>query len=267
MTASSISRPHHERPWARGPARAPDPPAEPAGWLSDGEIHFLWWFIQGSIMNPETRTWLHRAWGMCDRHATGLLAVEAAYRRGWMHASALLYLDLIERAIGALTTRGPLRTFRAIYRLRTSEPCLMCDLNLTAVSGGGASPELLERGRDRAELDRFARGTREFWQPLVCRRCDMAATGPLCRPHLLSVAMIDLAAELRSERAALGSVARHLVRYARSFRWEHRDTETPEDCAGLLEAVGWCSGWTGLLSITGPGHDDPPDGPIDRRRW
>jgi hypothetical protein len=23
--------------------------------LSDGEVHFLWWFIQGSIMIPETR--------------------------------------------------------------------------------------------------------------------------------------------------------------------------------------------------------------------
>lgn len=85
--------------------RSLDLPDERLG-LSDGEVHFLWWFIQGSIMNPETRERLHRAWGMCARHAAALLAVEAAYRHGWMHACALLYLDLIERGLGALTTRG-----------------------------------------------------------------------------------------------------------------------------------------------------------------
>src|SRR6266496_3870675 len=39
--------------------------------LSDGELNFLWWFIQGSIMNPETRFRLHRRWGMCQRHSLG----------------------------------------------------------------------------------------------------------------------------------------------------------------------------------------------------
>jgi hypothetical protein len=44
----------------------------PDGWqLSEGEIHFHYWFIQGSIMIPETRCRLRRAWGLCERHAWG----------------------------------------------------------------------------------------------------------------------------------------------------------------------------------------------------
>lgn len=30
---------------------------------SPGEIHYIWWYIQGSIMNPEVRRTLRRARG------------------------------------------------------------------------------------------------------------------------------------------------------------------------------------------------------------
>jgi hypothetical protein len=52
--------------------------------LSNGEINFLWWFIQGSIMSPSTRDRLWKTWGMCERHTWGFISVEAAFRQGYM---------------------------------------------------------------------------------------------------------------------------------------------------------------------------------------
>jgi len=52
-------------------------PAGVEGWrLSDGEVHYLWWYIQGSIMEPHVRWRLRHAWGMCGRHAWGALLAE-----------------------------------------------------------------------------------------------------------------------------------------------------------------------------------------------
>ena len=39
--------------------------------------------------------------------------------------------------------------------------------------------------------------------------------------------------------------------YARSFRWEFQGTETEENKAALISAVGWCSGWQLFLPIIG----------------
>ena len=222
--------------------------------LSDGEVHFLWWFIQDSIMNAETRDRLRRAWGMCARHASALLAVETADRHGWMHACTILYLDLIERGLNALMVRGLFGDERVLRTLHATGPCLMCELAVGRAGGGAASADLLARGRDERQLEAFARETEPHWSALVCRRCTPQANGPLCRPHLIAGHPFDLADELRSQRAHLGYVARHLIAYARSFRWEERDTDTPEDRAALIEAVGWCSGWSGVLAIIG---DEP----------
>jgi hypothetical protein len=41
----------------------------------------------------------------------------------------------------------------------------------------------------------------------------------------------------------------HLSLYHRSFRLEFHGTETVEDMAALISAVGWCSGWKLFLSI------------------
>ena len=49
--------------------------------LSDGEVHYLYGFIQGSIMIPETHFAIHRGWGFCERHAWGAFAVELCFRK------------------------------------------------------------------------------------------------------------------------------------------------------------------------------------------
>jgi hypothetical protein len=96
---------------------------------SDGEAHFLWHFMQGSIMVPETRRRLRRAWGMCARHSFGAVAVEAAFRPRFLHGPALLYEDMMERAVTALKERpGPFQAVRLARRLRAAGPCLMCEL-------------------------------------------------------------------------------------------------------------------------------------------
>ena len=217
--------------------------------LTDGEVHFLWWFIRGSMMNPDTRRQLRQAWGMCSRHAAGLLAVEAAFRQGRMQASALLYLDLIERAVGAITSRGPFAEVRAARRLDTHGPCLMCELRVAGAASGGAPADLLTLGRDSIQLTWSANESRRYWEPLVCRDCRVGAAGPRCRVHLVAHAQSVRPDELAPERAALGHIYRHLVRYARSFRMEHPGVDTPEDRAALVEAVGWCSGWSGLFGM------------------
>ena len=243
------------------------PPPQEGLLLSDGEVHFLWWFIQGSIMNPETRQRLHRAWGLCSRHAAGLLMVEAAYRHGWLHACAILYLDLVERAVAALAAGGPLAGERIRGRLRARGPCLMCELQLEQAGGGAASADLLARGRDPSQLRHFAASCRPFWTQQICPRCQAGAPGPLCRPHFVAAqrtppwlvgSVDDL---VRQERSALGAIARHLIAYARSFRWEHRGPDGPEDRAALLAAVGWCSGWDGLLAALGAETIPPAGGP------
>ncbi len=126
--------------------------ASPAGVsrhpLGDAEIHFLWWFVQGSIMNPETRDQLRRAWGMCARHSCGCLAVDAALRHGWLHGPALLYEDLVERGVNAVSVSGPLRQLRAARKLSSSTTCLMCDAKLDGLPAPAPSLDLVHAARD-----------------------------------------------------------------------------------------------------------------------
>jgi hypothetical protein len=47
----------------------------------------------------------------------------------------------------------------------------------------------------------------------------------------------------------LVDVGDHLEIYDRSFDWDRRNTEGPEDRAALFTAVGWLSGWGPLLTL------------------
>ena len=217
--------------------------------LPDLEVNLRWWLIQECISNAETRGRLRSAWGLCARHATALLAVGGAYRHAWIHAGTILYLDLIEHGIQAVTVGGPFSDERAIRNLRATAPCPMCELAVDEAGGGAPSAELL--GRGDTLLEAFAREAQSVSRPLVCRLCSTEADGPLCRPHLIADHSFDLAEELKVQRGRLGYIARHLIRYARSFRREALDIASPEDRASLIEAVGWCSGWSGVLAIIG----------------
>jgi hypothetical protein len=48
--------------------------------ITNGEINFLWWFIQGSIMNSDTWARLMKSYGFCERHAWIHLSIETSFR-------------------------------------------------------------------------------------------------------------------------------------------------------------------------------------------
>lgn len=229
--------------------------------LSDGEIHFLWWFIQGSIMSPFTRQRLRRAWGMCERHSWGFISVDAAYRHGWLHGPAVLYEDLMGRALARFDVRGPMKHKRLANQLRERELCLMCDSGFHSHSRGMGNPAVIELGRDIGWFCSFALETKGHWQGLVCGRCAGNDSPHRCRRHLIEDLSLGLIDDLSPHLALVGYVAEKVARYSRSFRWELRGTDTQEDRASLMSAVGWCSGWGTLLELMARGHEGHEKGP------
>ncbi len=95
--------------------------------------------------------------------------------------------------------------------------------------------------------------TRRYWEPLVCGACAGTASPVRWRRHLVADLDYGRIGDLVPHRMLLVDVAHHLVRYARSFRVEQRGTETEEDRAALIGAVGWCSGWQTILDVLGHG--------------
>lgn len=233
-----------------GPPASPAASPAPEAWrLSDGEIHYLYWYMQGSIMDPDIRRRLRRAWGFCGRHAWGALAVETAFRPDFLHGPALLYRDLMGRAREAFRVTGPWQAARLARRLRPTGPCLMCEMGLYRASRGAAPEALLAQGRDLTPLRAFAAARRRFWWPTVCGRCRGDGSGPRCRAHLREEALAGRVAEPGPHRALVENIAGHLETYSRSFRWESRGIDTQADQAALLSAVGWCSGWQPWLPL------------------
>jgi hypothetical protein len=228
----------------------------PLPWqLSAAEIHFLYWFIQGSIMNLETRWRLRRAWGFCERHMCGFMAVEAAFRHSFFHGPALLYEDLMERTMRAFSPFGPCQLLRLRWRLRARGPCLMCEAGLGPASPTFYAPEaVVVQGRRLEPLQAFAASLRHLWEQYICGLCSGRGSPERCRRHLLvDWGPVDLALQ----RALVRDIAEHVTAYARSFRFECRGTETDADRAGFIGALGWCSGWRTWLTIVDrqPGHD------------
>lgn len=233
--------------WLRSMAIEPggdtSPTCEPLG---PAEVHFLWWFIQGSVMEPETRAQLRAGWGLCARHGPGFMAVEAAYRRGWVHACAVLYVDLMERAHATLTADRPWGGVAAAWSLGGRRRCLMCELDVGPASGVAAVGAALATEFDLASFTERLTETREHWWREVCATCVPDAPGPPCRPHTSFGP--GTPRELRAARATVERILPHLRRYGRSFRWDARDTDTAADRAALVSAIGWCSGWSCLVA-------------------
>lgn len=222
--------------------------------ISDGEADFLWWFIQGSIMDADVRARLYAHWGLCPRHALAFFVVEAAFRPHLIHGSAILYHALMQRAQHALDARGlhALAPSGLVRRaLRASGPCHMCSLGYGPRSTGNAPAERLAQGRDFANARAFARDNRRGWLPYICGQCAGTGVGPPCRRHLIESAGHDGGAALRAAHATVADIAAHLARFERAFRWDSRDTDTDEDRGALVAAIGWCSGWSEILGTFG----------------
>ncbi len=218
--------------------------------LSDGEVDFLWWFIQGSIMDPDVRARLYAHWGMCARHSLAFFAVEAAFRPHLIHGCAIVYGELLLRGANALSDRGlhslvPDSVLR--HLLHVSGPCHMCALGYHDRSEGNAPPDRVAQGRDMGNARRFAEDNRGGWLPHVCGRCAGRDFPALCRPHLLEAMEHGDSHVARTQYARLDMLHTHLANFENSFRWDRRDSDTEEDRGALIAAIGWCAGWSELL--------------------
>jgi len=215
--------------------------------LSDGEIHYLWHFMQGSIMAPDVRNRLRRAWGLCQRHAWGWLTMECSARESYLHGPAILYEDLVERAQTIFLRGGGPTVLRR--SLSDRGLCLMCGMDYGPQSIGYPNRKALKQGRSLVNLQSFSVETRPYWRQYVCGLClGRQDQGTLCRPHLLSALTHGRSADadVAAQRRLIEYLAEQLAAYAQSFRWEWHDTETTENKAALITAIGWCSGWVGL---------------------
>lgn len=224
--------------------------------LSDGEVDFLWWFIQGSLMDADVRARLYLHWGLCARHSLAFFVVESSFRPHLIHGCTILYKELMRRAAKHLCGEGfhsliPDRL--AAHFLRTSGPCHICDLGYGPASPGNAPRERLEQGRDMSSAIRFASENLVGWQPYVCGTCAANGSPTLCRPHLISAMEADAGRSAAAQRGAVMDIASHMDRFDHSFFWEQRGTDTAEDRGALIAAIGWCSGWKNLLE--GPLRD------------
>ncbi|CAG0942832.1 hypothetical protein ANRL1_01090 [Anaerolineae bacterium] len=215
---------------------------------SNGEVYFLWSFIQGSIMIPETRWQLRHAWGMCERHGFLAVAVEGAFRHCFFHGPAIVYGELMERALAAFNVIRPFEEIQIVRHLREIQPCLMCELEYGPHTHREYLPDYIRAGKDLSQIRAFAQETAPYWRALVCGRCAGTDAQPRCRIHLRQ----DLAngsTRIAEKRAQVEYITEHIATYRQSFVWEYRDSETLENRAALISAIGWCSGWRPWLVL------------------
>lgn len=234
-----------------------EPSAQTAGLpLSNGEVNFLWWFMQGSIMEVDVRRALWRGWGMCERHALGWLCVEAAFRHGYLHGPAIVYAELMAHACSVLGHRGRMNSRRTVAALRAQAPCLLCELGYGPASPGRAPPARVLIGRDPAALRAFVAACRGEWTRFVCGRCVGSASPARCRIHLRDELARGVAGDADGQRATVQAIAAGADRFQQSFRWERRGTATAADRGAFVAAVGWCNGWRALVDLLEGG---PPE--------
>jgi len=234
----------------------PAPQRHTALTLSDGEVDFLWWFIQGSIMDADIRSRLYDHWGMCPRHALAFFVVEAAFRPHLVHGSTILYNALMRNAVHLVGGHGPYRFAPEVlvrHKLCPTGPCHMCKLGYGPYSAGNAPPERLAQGRDFTNARMFAGENRTGWQPHVCGQCAAVDSPVLCRAHLVEAMQREKPIPMQFHRSTVECISRHLAKFERAFRWDSRGTDTDEDRGALIAAIGWCGGWREIVATFGIG--------------
>lgn len=82
----------------------------------------------------------------------------------------------------------------------------------------------------------------------MCGPCTASSAAARCRRHFRDDTARGLV-DVRPAREIVRRTFEHLTVYSQSFVWGHHGTETDEDRAALIVAVGWCSGWQGLAAF------------------
>lgn len=230
-------------------AAAAPAPSQSSFALSRGEVAHLLAFAQGAIMVPELRAALRRSWGLCARHAAGWLVVESALRGRYLHGPALLYADLVGRAVAAVDAQGPLAAARVARRLAAAGACPLCDAGIGAASEGLVGEARWRSCREPGAWLSFIDETRAHWCGRVCGVCDGSGRAARCRRHLADELARHAGPVPDDARTALRSLGTRIAAYDRSFGSDHRGSDTRAGRAALVEAAGWCSGWPALLAL------------------
>ncbi len=217
---------------------------------TDGEINFLWWFIQGGIMNPETWNKLLRGYGLCERHAWIHINIEMSFRDGYLLGPTILYGALIEKSLRAVYAPRTIGVRSLIGQLRAAGPCFLCAMKVKNASAGVAAQARLDQGCDGGQLRNFAGELQPLWRGSVCPDCSGRESDGIaanrCRQHLLAAMKAGTTADIVPQRNMLQDLCDRLARYQRSFL-VGGPKANDHDRAALLSAIGWCSGWRPLL--------------------
>lgn len=193
--------------------------------------------IGASLTDRSMREAMYASWGLCGRHASGLLLapVRGDDRQGYL--TALLYVDLLERGLSALTVGGFLSGLRARSRLRLRGPCPMC---ASSSERDTASASLTPAAADASSSRLAPTETGGDWLTFACPACLGIHGGMLCREHLRAALP---GVRLSEARASLGALTRRTIAYSRSFREGGTGRPISNDRASLAAAFGWCAGW------------------------
>lgn len=219
------------------------------GYLTNGEVHYLWYFMQGSIMDPYVRRHLRNSWGFCQRHMAGWLLVESAFHHNYFHGPSILLADLIGRAQNCFSRyQVPLV---AAVRLRNKKPCFMCYLGFNAERKGSANADIMRQGNDVSYLRQFAHETEMYWRKSVCPRCvnNAGSEGLLCRTHLIQELSHNKYSSIKNAATYIDYLYEQITFFSHSFRWEHRGSATTECKASLISVAGWLGGWAELINL------------------
>ncbi|MGD0332285.1 MAG: hypothetical protein ABSA90_03400 [Xanthobacteraceae bacterium] len=218
--------------------------------VTDGEINFLWSFIQGSIMVPQTRGTLLRGYGFCERHAWIHISVEMSFRDQYLLGPTILYSELIEKSLRAIAPER-IGLHSLMRRLAAVGPCFLCALDVKNASAGACPQARLDQGRDGSRLQDFAGELQPIWRSSLCPDCSGRERGRMapkrCRQHLLAAMKARTPVDLVAQKAMLEDLSDRVARYQRSFS-AGGPKASDRDRAALIAAIGWCSGWRPLLA-------------------
>jgi hypothetical protein len=218
--------------------------------LTDGEVNCILGFLHDGSIAAEPWHQLMGAWGYCEHHAWMSLAVEMSALKGFISRSAFLYFDLLRHAVPILAPKASRARRVVARRLAARDPCMLCEINPRR--RGWLSDEELSKAKDQTRLRQFAESLAPLWQGNYCPRCIGAErSGRLCRRHLEAAIRENQTVNLDDDYQYLSSLLTHVETYAKSFMWDHRDSDSPEDRAALFSAIGWCSGWSSLATLVG----------------
>jgi hypothetical protein len=203
--------------------------------LTPAEVKYFWSFHDGSIMSVDIRQHLWRSWGFCPRHTWALAVSEPEYRLS-LHGTAILYEDLLGRAVRAVRKPG-LKPAGLIRRLSSRDSCFVCDF--VKIARGRVEPgvrPLTERVNQRRRFTAMLDQSQPLWWRRSCPDC-LGGNGPPCRQHILCGVPIeaDLGEQLARIRESLNLLAE-------SMRWQGPPADL-DALASWVEALGWFAGW------------------------